>query len=45
MTATPARFDLLGEGVVARLLSFPFFGLTGPVIMLRHAVHAYRVDR
>ena len=45
VTAEPARFRLFGASAWAWLLSFLFFGLTGPFIIMRNAVEARRKER
>lgn len=38
VTAEPPRFMLLGQGVPALVTSFAFCAMTGPIIVLDHAV-------
>jgi cytochrome c biogenesis protein CcdA len=45
VTSEPARFMLLGQGVGALVTSFAFCAMTGPIIVLDHAVRLRQAER
>jgi cytochrome c biogenesis protein CcdA len=45
VTSEPARFMLLGHGVPALVTSFAFCAMTGPIIVLDHAVRLRQAEK
>jgi hypothetical protein len=45
VTSERARFMLLGQGVPALVTSFAFCAMTGPIIVLDHAVRLRQAER
>jgi hypothetical protein len=44
MTSEPARFAPFGRSMSAWVMSFLFFALTGPVLVVEHTIRA-RIER
>ena len=45
VTSEPARFMLLGTGMPALVTSFAFCAMTGPIIVLDHAVRLRQAEK
>jgi cytochrome c biogenesis protein CcdA len=45
VTSEPARFMLLGSGMPAMVTSFAFCAMTGPIIVLDHAVRLRQAEK
>jgi cytochrome c biogenesis protein CcdA len=45
VTSEPARFMLLGKGMPAMVTSFAFCAMTGPIIVLDHAVRLRQAEK